>query len=219
MDEIALCLPKGENLDRVASFFNEAAFPIEGYTADNRTYRPVVKGLGQVRAKIFVEKDVAIQVAVGNYSVGFCGLEWIEEYRTKFPNSGLRILRRLGTGRKTIYVCCHKSLEGITIEEIKQKYPIIRMVSEFPNLCEHFAITNRFRRFKVFSAWGGVEPYVPEHAELVVLAVKEKESLAVHDLVPLESILETELCMVVNQKAYETTDLSPVLSYLTYAGI
>src|SRR3990172_3937407 len=169
MDEIALCLPKGENLDRVASFFNEAAFPIEGYTADNRTYRPVVKGLG--------------------------------------------------TGRKTIYVCCHKSLEGITIEEIKQKYPIIRMVSEFPNLCEHFAITNRFRRFKVFSAWGGVEPYVPEHAELVVLAVKEKESLAVHDLVPLESILETELCMVVNQKAYETTDLSPVLSYLTYAGI
>ena len=53
----------------------------------------------------------------------------------------------------------------------------------------------------------------------MVLAVKEKESLAVHDLVPPESILETELCMVVNQKAYETADLSQVLSYFAYAGI
>lgn len=218
MNEISLCLPKGEHLGIVASFLKEAGFPIKGYTADNRTYRPIVNEIDNVRAKIFAEKDVAIQVAVGNYSIGFCGLAWIEEYRRKFPNSELRILRKLGIDKKTIYACCHKSLEGISIEEFKQRHSQIRMVSEFPNLCEDFALNNRFRGFKVFSAWGSVEPYVPEHAELVVLTVKEMDSLAAHDLAPIASVLESELCLVINQRDYENEDLSPVLRYLTYAS-
>lgn len=218
MYEISLCLPKGEHLESVASFLKDAAFPIQEYTSDNRTYRPVVTEIGNVRAKIFAEKDVAIQVAVGNYSIGFCSLAWIEEYRIKFYNSELRILRRLGLDRKTIYACCHKSLEGISLEEFKYKHPEIRMVSEFPNLCEDFALNNRFRRFKVFTAWGSVEPYVPEHAELVVLSVKETENLSANDLAALAPVLESELCLVINQRAYENEDLSPVLRYLTFAG-
>lgn len=219
MNKISLCLPKGEHLDSVANFLKDAAFPIEGYAADNRTYRPVVTEINNVRAKIFAEKDVAIQVAVGNYSIGFCGLAWIEEYRRKFQNSELRILRRLGMDKKMLYACCHKSVEGIGLEKFKQRHSEIRMISEYPNLCEDFALKNRFRRFKIFQAWGSVEPYVPEHAELVVLAVKEPASLTIHDLTPLSPVLESELCIVINQRVYETEDLSPVLRYLTYAGI
>jgi ATP phosphoribosyltransferase len=213
MNEIGLCLPKGDNLKVLASILEQAEFPMSGYTSDNRTYRPVVSVINRARAKIFAEKDVAIQVAVGNYAVGFCSLDWVEEYRTKFIQSNLQILKKLGVSYKKLYACCHKSLAGIAMDEFKQRFPTIRIVSEYPNLSEDFAIKKGFKRYKIFPAWGSVEVYPPEHAELVILSVTDPNSLSQHDLIPFEFIMESELCLIMNQRDYESKNLSQMLSY------
>ena len=213
MNEIALCLPKGENLKRVASILKDRTFPIDGYTAGNRTYRPDINSIKNARAKIFAEKDVVIQVAVGNYSIGICGLDWIEEYRSKFPESEVQVLRRLGKGVKKIYACCHKSLKGMSIHDFNEKDESIGIVSEYPNIAEDFAIRRGLKRFKVFPAWGSVEVYPPEHAEIAILSVKNEMYLKSYELRPLELIMESELCIIINQKEYETKDLSPILNY------
>lgn len=215
MSEIPLCLPKGQMLDPVAGVFTDIAFPIEGYSADNRTYRPAVEPLKQVRAKIFAEKDVVIQVAVGNYAVGFCGLDWFEEYRAKFPRSDVQILRKLERGFKKIYACCHKSVDMNSIKDFCAYYDTIHIISEYPNLAEDFAIKKRIKRFKIFPAWGSVEAYPPEHAEMVILAVNDEKDIKLLDLKPVELILDSELCIIVNQKEYEQRDLSSVLNYFS----
>ncbi len=212
--EIALCLPKGENLRRVASVLKQVNFPVEGYNASNRSYRPDIGSIKNARAKIFAEKDVAIQVAVGNYSIGICGLDWIEEYRAKYPASDVQILKRLGRSLRKVHACCHRSFKGRSVHDFARLPGSVRIVSEYPNLAEDFAIRNGLKRFRVFPAWGSTEVYPPEHAEIVILSVRDEESLRSHDLRSLGLIMESELCIIVNQRAYETRDLSPVLDYL-----
>jgi ATP phosphoribosyltransferase len=215
VSEIPLCLPKGDVLDHVANIFTALNFPIEGYSADNRTYRPSVPSIDCVRAKIFAEKDVVIQVAVGNYAVGFCGLDWFEEYRAKFSDSDVRIMHYLARGFKNIYACCHNNVNESSVSAFYQSRDLVRIVSEYPNLAEDYAIKKRFKRFKIFPAWGSVEVYPPEHAEIVILSVKDDTILDSYDLKPVELILESELCAIVNKKQYEEKDLSPVLDYFS----
>jgi ATP phosphoribosyltransferase len=201
-------------MELISSILQEIGFPIKGYTPDNRNYRPDIQEKG-IRAKIFAEKDVVIQVAVGNYSIGFCGLDWIEEFRTKFPQSGVRILKKVGGISKKIYACCHARSEKNSIQDFTEFNGAVRMISEYPNLTEDFAIRQRIKRYTVFSAWGSVEAYPPEHAEIVVMAAADEEQISTLDLKPMETILESKLCIIVNQRDYETKDLSTLLYYLS----
>jgi ATP phosphoribosyltransferase len=212
-DPISICLPKGENLEYVAGVLRGVGFPVEGYESDNRTYRPAVRDL-PVRAKIFAEKNVVTQVAFGNYQLGFCGLDWIEEYRARFKRSGLDVLLPLPGGRKKLVVAAHESAGAVTIDEVRQAFPSVRIVSEYPHLAERFAIRRRLRNYHSYPAWGKVENYPPEHAELAVLAVGHEDEVRRLGLVPIEVMLVSTVCVIVHRRAFAERDLSPVLEYV-----
>lgn len=209
---ISLCLPKGDALAPIAQLLEKIEFPVRDYHSKNRTYRPDVEGL-PVRAKILAEKDVALQVAVGNYDLGYCGLDWIREHAVKYRATHLHVFRHLNLGRKGLYVCAGASSDIDSIEALRNRPGFVTLVSEYPNLAENFSIRNRLGRFKVFSAWGSVEGYPPEHADLVLLAVRDKADLAPLGLRPISRELASELCLVVNRKSLVNRDLSPVLGY------
>lgn len=215
--EVSLCLPKGENMQFVSKILSAIAFPIEDYSPDNRSYRPRILREG-IRAKIFAERDVVIQVASGNYSIGFCGLDWIEEFYAKFPNAGLKIWRRFGGVTKRVYACCHTGCNLKSISELNSSYDFIRIISEYVNIAEHFAIRNLWGKYHIFSIWGAVEAYPPEDAEIVVLGAKDGEQLQSLHLRPLEMILESKLCIIINQSHYESRDLSVVLDHFCKIG-
>jgi len=106
--QISVCLPKGNVLKPLAKLFNDVSFPIRDYNSNNRSYRPAIDiSLNDlsVRAKIMAEKDVVIQVAVGNYDIGFCGLDWIKEYTIKYKSSKIKILGRLIMARASDRRC------------------------------------------------------------------------------------------------------------------
>ncbi len=214
MNEIALCLPKDENMKLVADIFQEINFPINGYSSNNRSYRPEVQIKG-VRAKIFAEKDIVIQVAIGNYSIGFCGLDWMENFHIKFPFSGVKIIKELGGTSKRIYACSHRQSGRISIDNFKDTNNEVRIISEYSNLAENFAMINRLKRYKIFSAWGSAEAYLPDHGEIVLIPARDENDLQSRNLHPLELILDSRLCIIVNQKDYETKDLSSILNYLS----
>ncbi len=236
MSKITLCLPKDKNMKLVSDILREINFPINNYPPNNRSYRPEVflgssTSIGgstsggsstsggrsisgeSIRAKIFAEKDIVIQVAIGNYSFGFCGLDWIEEFRIKFPLSGVKIIRKLGETSKRIYACSHIESEKTSIHDFKDLNQV-RIISEYHNLAEHFAIENRLKGYKIFSAWGSVEAYLPDYGEIVLIPAKDEDDVRKRDLYPLELILDARLCIIVNQKDYETKDLSSMLNYL-----
>jgi ATP phosphoribosyltransferase len=211
---ISMCLPKGDALAPMAELLARIKFPVRDYHSKNRTYRPEVEGL-PVRAKILAEKDVALQVAVGNYDVGCCGLDWIREHAVKYRATHLHVFRHLGLGAKGLYVCAGASSDIASIGDLQRRSGFVTLVSEYPNLAENFAITNRLGRFKVFSAWGSVEGYPPEHADLVLLAAPQASDLPDMGLRVVSRELDSELCLVVNRNSLVTRDLSPVLGYFS----
>lgn len=212
-ETISVCLPKGDAMAPLAKLLLKLNFPVFDYNSKNRTYRPKVEGL-PVRAKIMAEKDAAIQVAVGNYDIGCCGMDWVQEHIVKYA-SKLHIFKHLGLAKKQLYVCSGASGKIKSIQQLQEKLDFVIIVSEYPNLAENFAINNRFRKFKIFSAWGSVEAYPPEHADVVILSNSNKEKINNMGLHILKCEFESDLCVIVNRKSFMEKNLSSVLQFFS----
>ena len=212
VETVNFCVPKGDAMKPLSRLFDDVNFPISEYNSENRTYRPQLEGR-PVRVKIMAEKDVALQVAVGNYDVGCCGLDWIKEHTTKYRASDLHVFRRLGICKKKIFLCSGLNSGIKCVSDLQEMDDFVRLVSEYPNLAESFAIHSRLQKFKIFSAWGSVEAYPPEHADVVLLAAENQASLQSMGLHILSCKIESELCVVVNRKSFMEKDLTCVLEF------
>lgn len=217
---VSLSLPKGEALEPIAEYLENIKFPISGYNSKNRTYRPEIKGL-PVRAKIMAEKDIACQVAVENYDIGICGLDWIREHAIKYKGTKLHIFMPLKEDNKKTYpnkiFVCSATNSGIdTLDDLKKRSGYITIVSEYVNIAKNFAIENKLRKFKVFSAWGSVEAYPPDHADIVILAAKDEKKLQGLGLCMLKCELESDIYIILNQKKSLTREnISAVLRFFS----
>jgi ATP phosphoribosyltransferase len=174
----------------------------------------MVPGL-PVRAKIMAEKDVAIQVAVGNYDIGFCGLDWIREHLVRYRGTRIQILRQLPLHPKVLFACRAMTGPAWGIAELQRRNDFVTIVSEYPNLSERFAISLRLKKFKIFSAWGSVESYPPEHADIVLLTVSRETTLKTLGLAALQQVMTSGVCLAANRNSLVNKDLSPVLRYFS----
>ncbi len=216
VDTINVCLPKGGAMEPLCALFENIGFPVDGYHSENRTYRPGLTGL-PARAKIMAEKDVAIQVGVGNYDIGFCGTDWVQEHVTRYRAARVHLFKPLGLDKKELHVCTSLNGSLQSVEDLQGMREFVTLVSEYPNIAEGFAIGKRLRKFKIFSAWGSVEAYPPEHADAVILAAYDKDSLREKALHSIRCELESELCLIVNRRSIVEKDLSSVLNFFSDA--
>jgi len=161
---------------------------------------------------VFHEKDIPIQVAVGNYDLGICGLDWIEELLVKYPSSALVKVKNLGYGEGVLYMVASKSEAAPTIEEMQAKPGIIRIASEYPNLAESFALNLRLRRFNVFPLWGAAEVYPPESADLALISGRTEAEVFNYDLVPVSNVLNFSAFLIANGNSWESKDMGEVLT-------
>ena len=231
--QLKIALPKGKLLAETASLLDKAGWGLDGYTDSARNYRLKSQGFPNLLAKIFHERDIPIQVAVGNYDLGICGLDWVEELLAKYSASPLVKLRNLGYGEGTLYVVASGDKKAPSIEAIQASREIVRLVSEYPNLAELFALKNRLRRFSVFPLWGAAEAYPPENAELALVAGQPGEPIRpfdkaqgeqifdpstgsgqVHNLRPIAEVLNFGACLIANKSSWEREDLSELLASL-----
>ncbi|MFC1918445.1 ATP phosphoribosyltransferase [Chloroflexota bacterium] len=205
-------MPKGRLLAETATLLQIADWGLNAYHEGMRFYRFKSRRFPNLFAKAFHEKDIPIQVAVGNYDLGICSLDWVEELLVKYPSSALVKLRNLGYGEGSLYVVASR-IEGIlSLEEMQMKKDIIRLVGEYPNLAESFALKNRLKRFSIFPLWGAAEVYPPESAELALVSGKIDEEIFNHELVPVSNVLNFSACLIANKNSWERKDLSEVLT-------
>jgi len=94
--QVKIALPKGRLLGETATLLRRASWGLNGYTEGARLYRLKSQRFPNLSAKMFHERDVPIQVAVGNYDLGICGLDWVEELLVKYPSSPLVKVKKLG---------------------------------------------------------------------------------------------------------------------------
>ncbi|UCC18092.1 MAG: ATP phosphoribosyltransferase [Dehalococcoidales bacterium] len=215
MSNLKIALPKGRLLADTADLLDRAEWAIDGYVEGARSYRLNSGRFPGLLAKIFHEKDIPIQVAVGNYDLGICGLDWVEELTSKFPSVDIIELRNLGYGEGTLYMAAGRSGSMTDVKTMREADTIIRMVSEYPNMAESFALKNRLRRFSVFSLWGAAGAYPPESAELAL--IREGEEVPDSHLMPVQNILDFNAGLIANRNSWEKEDLSVLLASIDKA--
>ena len=94
--ELKLALPKGRLQEETARLLEAAGLGLADYHLGSRSYRPRSPQFPRLLVKVFQEKDIPIQIAVGNYDLGICGRDWIEELLVRYPSSALVKVKDLG---------------------------------------------------------------------------------------------------------------------------
>jgi ATP phosphoribosyltransferase len=209
---IKLALPKGRFLSPTASLLAEIDLGFQDYSDKTKQYRLRSTRFPGLSAKILQEKDISIQVAVGNYDLGICGLDWIEEFLVKYPAGALVKISGLNYGEGSIHVVAGAESGIADLDDLSDGRGDYRIVTEYPNLAEAFALNLRMRRFRIFPVWGAAEAYPPENADLAVLWGKSGADIATQGLIPLKRLLPVTAFLIANRESLENKDLSQILT-------
>jgi len=209
---IKLALPKGRFLSPTASLLAEIDLGFQDYSDKTKQYRLRSARFPSLSAKILQEKDISIQVAVGNYDLGICGLDWIEEFLVKYPAGALIKISSLNYGEGSIHVVASAESGIANLNDLSDGRNDYRIVTEYPNLAEAFALNLRMRRFRIFPVWGATEAYPPENADLAVLWGKSGAHIATQGLTPLKRLLPVTAFLIANRESLESKDLSQILT-------
>ena len=208
---IKLALPAGDLRTAVAGVLGAAGLNVEGYGEGSRSYVLNVGGREDVVARVFREKDIPIQIALGNYDLGVCGMAWVEELRTRFPHHPVVPLRDLGVGRSALYVGSAADGGG-TLASLSRRG--LRIASEYPNIAEAFALGARLPAYRVLAVWGAAEAYPPEDADLAVIAATDGAAVSAHGLTPLHRLMESSAWLIANADSLASKELRAVLDPL-----
>ena len=211
---IRIALPKGKLLTETAQLAVAAGWQLSDYSEGARLYHLSSAGYPDLSGKILHEKDIPIQVAMGNYDLGICGLDWIQELLTKYPDSRLVKLRNLGYGALSIYLASSAQSFQDYSPGLGGDQKLVSLASEYPNLAETLALNLRLKHFNVYPLWGAAEIYPPENAEMVLLATRDGKEFEGSYLRPLQKVLDSNAYLIANKDSLENKDLSGILKTL-----
>ena len=212
---IRLALPAGDLRSPVASALEASGLKVEGYGEGSRAYVLGAEGRDDIVARVFREKDIPIQIALGNYDLGVCGLAWIEELRARFPRQPIVPLRDLGVGGCGLYVCAANGAGDLASLGGRRD---LRIVSEYPHLAEAFALGARLPAYRVRPVWGAADAYPPEDADLAVLTAPDEPAVEALGVSPLFTLLEGSAWLVANAESLAGKPLGAVLGPLGAGG-
>jgi len=205
---IKIALPKGRLLAETNALLSQAGWGLGGYHEKARLYRLRSEAFPGLSAKIFNERDIPVQVAIGNYDLGICGLDWVDELLVKYPSSTMVTVRDLGYGEGALHTVGSNLGRAISsLEEVCSRTDVIRIASEYPNLAESWALKLRLKRFSIFSLWGGAEAYPPEGAELALIPGRRGQKLFGYGLVSWDEVKSYRAVLIANRDSWETKGL------------
>ncbi len=200
---IRVALPKGRLLAETAAVLDRADWGLSGYHDKARLYRLSSDTIPGLSAKMINERDIPVQVAVGNYDLGVSSLDWVSELLAKYPDSGLLKVRDLGYGEGALHLIGTGKVNGN-----------VRIASEYPNLAEALALEMRLKRFSVFPLWGGAEVYPPENAELALVRGAVGQRRFDYGFESRREVRRYGACLIANRDSWEKCDLSGLVARL-----
>jgi ATP phosphoribosyltransferase len=184
-----------------------AGWRIDEYHSEMGFYRPKSQRFPDLLMRVFHEKDIPIQIAMGNYDLGICCLDWIEELLAKYPSSDVVKVKDLLYGGGALYVA-----SASPPAELQRNGAPVRIASEYPNLAEAFALKKRLSRFSIFPVWGAAEAYPPENADMVLLPAGTATELAACGLAMVDRVLSFSAFLIANRNSWENKNLDKIVT-------
>lgn len=213
---IKLALPGGDVRETAAALLTSLGLHSGEYANGSRAYRFPLAG-EEAELRVFREKDIPIEIALGNYDLGICNRVWLDELQARFPQEQVVALRSLGFGATAVVAAAAPQ----TLRELGpiEHWPAIegiRVASEFPNLAESFALAARLPRYQLIPLWGAAASYPPEDAELAVFADSGTVAQS-QGLVTVARLASGSACVLANRACLARKDLSSILTPLLSA--
>ena len=131
---IRVALPRGDLREPLAERLRAAGFVVEGYGEGSRAYRFEVEGRPGVVVRVFSDRDIPIQVALGQYDLGIASRAWIDELLTRHRLESIVPLRALDIGAQRIVVAGE---QGASLERLAGRGPL-RVATEYGNIAQHY---------------------------------------------------------------------------------
>lgn len=213
---LKLALPTGDLREPTAAFLEAAGLGHADYASGSRTLRlPLPAGGDEILIRVFRERDIPIQIALGNYDLGICGLAPLEELRLRFPQEEIEQLLPLPFG----YLEVHAATDPETAARLgpPRDWPHhagLRIVSDLPTLADAFALAARLPRARVTPVFGSAEAYPPEDADIALVRAASREAVVARGLVPLMTVLSGGAWLIANRRSIAGRDLGAVLGPL-----
>ncbi len=213
---IRLALPTGDLREPVGAALSAAGFDVREYTGVSRSYILGPESNGGIQMRVFREKDIPIQIALGNYDFGICRLEWVEDLAQRYPRNAIVPLRDLDVGRRSLFVAAAAGRDG----DVRDWAAIsgLRIVSEYANIAEAFAMGLRLSSYRIFPVWGAAEVYPPEDADLALISAKDADQVRRRGLTPLHKLLDSSVWLIANRRSLAEKDLRTLLDSPLAAG-
>jgi ATP phosphoribosyltransferase len=212
---LKLALPGGDLRAATAVTLETAGLRSPGYAEGSRSLRLELEGHARIVERIFREKDIPIQVALGNYHLAICGDPWIREFEARHPDEGLVRLRPLDIGHSRVVLAAPSAtVERLGPLEDWPRWSGIRVATEFPFVAERLVRSLRLPRARVLGLWGAAEAYPPEDAEACLIALTDDEPLRRLGLTALATVSEGPAWLIASRAALASTDLTAALTPL-----
>jgi len=206
-DEVRVALPRGDLRERLAEQLQAVGFVPEGYGEGSRAYRFEVIGRPAVLVRVFSERDIPIQVALGQYDLGITRGAWVDELLVRYARDSIVPLRALDLGAERIILAGAPGTELAALAATR----VVRVATEYPHLAGRFLNRLRVPSYRLFEVWGQAQAWPPEDADLAVVPERD---IAAEDLAALATVHEGSAWLIGNQRALARRDLRAALEPL-----
>lgn len=202
---IKLALPRGSIQKDVSQIFDQLSIQIPEYNPSNRVYRYQFNNIDSAIARSFAEKDIPIQVALGNYDLGIVTSWWVDELLIKYPYLDIENLIHLSDASSILYSVTAK--HDFALNDSLNEHIV---VTEFPNITADYLYANRSSNYRVFEVWGNPETWLYGDASVAILP-EEKIN---NNINIVDAIYKGSLVLIGNKKNMKQTKESELFSLL-----
>lgn len=206
-EPIRIALPRGDLRTPLAERLAAVGFVAPGYAEGSRSYRFPVDGMPGALVRVFSERDIPIQVALGQYDLGITSRVWVDELLVQYGHEGIVPLRTLDLGAERIVAA---GPAGANLEVLATAGRV-RVATELPNLATRWLHRLRVPSYRVLPVWGEPGAWPPEDADIAVLP---ERALAADSLVPLALVHSGSAMLIANRRALADRDLRAALEPL-----
>ena len=198
-----VALPKGHLQADALEFLKRAG--IEFTFRNDRDYRPSCNR-SDVFGKLVKVKAIPQLIHLGQYHVGFCGLDLVEEndYDLVEP------ILDLGLNPVQIVVALPHGTEGILSHPPKR--PLL-IATEYVHLAERWAFARNLAHIAV-QTYGSTEAYPPEDADLIFDNTETGRTIEANGLVIVDTVLTSTTHLVANKLALSDPGVAPRIEEL-----
>jgi ATP phosphoribosyltransferase len=200
-----MAMPKGRLLDGVSDRLRRAGVTLT--FLNERDYRPKASGAA-LDVKLVKARVVPQLVALGQFQVGFAGLDLVREADYE------QVVAVADLGLNPVRIVVAVPQDRVGLLDAPPRRPVV-IATEYERIADRWALARNLAHI-VIQTYGSTEAYAPEDADIVIDCVETGTTMAANGLVIIEELFRSTTHLVANRAALEDDSTRPSIEALTH---